>query len=299
MAAATLRHGDRHPRVVACRVILGGSNWHVCCHTARRAATHFYDSARVGNGRACDSSTPRIPAARRRVHGAARRAARQPRDLPRANGCAYRRRDAARIRRARHASVSPLRRAPNQLHALVSTAPEPLREGLRHLEHECVQGRVPATFIDAHRLVGGYIDGFYNTVRLHSTIGLVSPVELESRCSPSGGGIRNPSVRPGGNPPLAGITLGGSGSGSRRTSFREALPLLSRCPSPAASSSRSAATSTAMRCSTLGTGAWLTCSIRPAVCARSDCSQGSPRVASQECQAVLQAPRRLSPCSWA
>jgi len=49
------------------------------------------------------------------------------------------------------------------------------------LEHECLQGRIPATFIDAHRLVGGYIDGFYNPERLHSTIGLVSPVEFELR----------------------------------------------------------------------------------------------------------------------
>lgn len=49
------------------------------------------------------------------------------------------------------------------------------------LEHECLQGRSPATFVDAHRLVGGYIDTFYNTERLHSTIGLVSPVEFELR----------------------------------------------------------------------------------------------------------------------
>ena len=47
------------------------------------------------------------------------------------------------------------------------------------LEHECIQGCTPATFVDAHRLVGGYIDGFYNTERLHSTIGLVSPIEFE------------------------------------------------------------------------------------------------------------------------
>lgn len=49
------------------------------------------------------------------------------------------------------------------------------------LEHECLHGRTPATFIDAHRLVDGYIEGFYNTERLHSTIGLVSPVEFELR----------------------------------------------------------------------------------------------------------------------
>jgi hypothetical protein len=29
--------------------------------------------------------------------------------------------------------------------------------------------------------VGAYIDGFYNPERLHSTIGLVSPVEFELR----------------------------------------------------------------------------------------------------------------------
>ena len=49
------------------------------------------------------------------------------------------------------------------------------------LEHECIQGRTPATFLDAHHLVGGYIDEFYNPERLHSTIGLVSPVEFELR----------------------------------------------------------------------------------------------------------------------
>ncbi|MEZ4444208.1 MAG: hypothetical protein R3B72_34365 [Polyangiaceae bacterium] len=43
------------------------------------------------------------------------------------------------------------------------------------------RGRTPATFIDAHRLVDDYIDGFYNPERLHSTIGLVSPVEFELR----------------------------------------------------------------------------------------------------------------------
>jgi transposase InsO family protein len=47
------------------------------------------------------------------------------------------------------------------------------------LEHECLQDLTPATFLDAHRLVGGYIDGFYNPERLHSTIGFVSPVEYE------------------------------------------------------------------------------------------------------------------------
>jgi putative transposase len=49
------------------------------------------------------------------------------------------------------------------------------------LEHECLQDRTPATFLDAHRLVGRFIEGFYNTERLHSTIGLVSPVEFELR----------------------------------------------------------------------------------------------------------------------
>jgi transposase InsO family protein len=49
------------------------------------------------------------------------------------------------------------------------------------LEHECIQGRVPASFFDAHRLVASYIDEFYNPERLHSTIGLVSPVEFELR----------------------------------------------------------------------------------------------------------------------
>jgi putative transposase len=49
------------------------------------------------------------------------------------------------------------------------------------LEHECLQGRTLATYLDARRLVGAYIDGFYNPERLHSTIGLVSPVEFELR----------------------------------------------------------------------------------------------------------------------
>jgi transposase InsO family protein len=47
------------------------------------------------------------------------------------------------------------------------------------LEHECLQDRSLISFSDAHRCVGDYIDNFYNTERLHSTIGFVSPIEFE------------------------------------------------------------------------------------------------------------------------
>jgi len=49
------------------------------------------------------------------------------------------------------------------------------------LEHECLRRQAPATFVDAYRLVGDYIEGFYNPERPHSTIGLISPVEFELR----------------------------------------------------------------------------------------------------------------------
>lgn len=47
------------------------------------------------------------------------------------------------------------------------------------LEYECIQGRVFADIEHARAVLVGYIDDFYNPVRLHSTNGFKSPVVSE------------------------------------------------------------------------------------------------------------------------
>ena len=47
------------------------------------------------------------------------------------------------------------------------------------IEHECLRGRVFHDLRHATRVVGAYIDSFYNAERLHSTLGYVSPIEFE------------------------------------------------------------------------------------------------------------------------
>lgn len=49
------------------------------------------------------------------------------------------------------------------------------------LEHECLRNRTFAGFDDTYAVLADYIDNFYNTHRLHSANGYVSPVELELR----------------------------------------------------------------------------------------------------------------------
>jgi len=49
------------------------------------------------------------------------------------------------------------------------------------LEHECLRNRSFAGFDDTYSVLADYIDSFYNTHRLHSANGYVSPVEFELR----------------------------------------------------------------------------------------------------------------------
>ena len=47
------------------------------------------------------------------------------------------------------------------------------------LEFECVRGATFGSLLRAERVLGDYIEGFYNPVRLHSTNDYVSPIEAE------------------------------------------------------------------------------------------------------------------------
>ena len=47
------------------------------------------------------------------------------------------------------------------------------------LEYECIQGRVFVDISDVRSTLCEYIDDFYNTWRLHSTVGYLSPIECE------------------------------------------------------------------------------------------------------------------------
>jgi transposase InsO family protein len=47
------------------------------------------------------------------------------------------------------------------------------------LKKECLSRRTFATRTEAYDAVASYIDGFYNLVPRHSTLGYVSPIEHE------------------------------------------------------------------------------------------------------------------------
>jgi putative transposase len=49
------------------------------------------------------------------------------------------------------------------------------------LQHECLRDRTFAGFVDTSEVLADYIDDFYNTERLHSANGYLSPVEFELR----------------------------------------------------------------------------------------------------------------------
>lgn len=52
-------------------------------------------------------------------------------------------------------------------------------------EHECRGRHLPRHSNEARAIVADYIDGFYNTTRLHSTLGYLSPIEFELRFAAS------------------------------------------------------------------------------------------------------------------
>jgi putative transposase len=47
----------------------------------------------------------------------------------------------------------------------------------KSLKGECIRPGTPLTPEDARRLIGGYVN-HYNTVRLHSAIGFVTPADM-------------------------------------------------------------------------------------------------------------------------
>ena len=47
----------------------------------------------------------------------------------------------------------------------------------KSLKRECIRPLTPLTLEDARRLIGNYVD-HYNTVRLHSAIGYVTPQDM-------------------------------------------------------------------------------------------------------------------------
>lgn len=51
------------------------------------------------------------------------------------------------------------------------------------LNTERVHHRVYATRDQARRDLSGYIEGFYNPRRLHSSLGYISPIEAERRAA--------------------------------------------------------------------------------------------------------------------
>jgi transposase InsO family protein len=52
------------------------------------------------------------------------------------------------------------------------------------LKAECFHSGVPATRAEAHRLLFDYIDTFYNTRRLHSSLDYQSPLDFEKSLTP-------------------------------------------------------------------------------------------------------------------
>jgi transposase InsO family protein len=48
------------------------------------------------------------------------------------------------------------------------------------IKKECLSRLHFATFTEAYDAVAAYIDGFYNPVRRHSTLGYLSPIDYEN-----------------------------------------------------------------------------------------------------------------------
>lgn len=59
----------------------------------------------------------------------------------------------------------------------------PMESFFHTLKTERVHHRLYATRAEARRDLFGYIEGFYNSRRLHSALGYISPVEMERRAA--------------------------------------------------------------------------------------------------------------------
>lgn len=59
----------------------------------------------------------------------------------------------------------------------------PMESFFHTLKTERVHHRVYATRAEARRDLFGYIEGFYNSRRLHSALGYISPAEMERRAA--------------------------------------------------------------------------------------------------------------------
>jgi transposase InsO family protein len=51
------------------------------------------------------------------------------------------------------------------------------------LKAECLAGKPPATHGQARQMIFEYIETYYNRVRLHSSLGYLSPVDFEKQIS--------------------------------------------------------------------------------------------------------------------
>ncbi len=51
------------------------------------------------------------------------------------------------------------------------------------LKAECLTGKSPATHREARQMIFEYIETYYNRVRLHSSLGYLSPVDFEKQIS--------------------------------------------------------------------------------------------------------------------
>lgn len=59
----------------------------------------------------------------------------------------------------------------------------PMESFFHTLKTERVHHRLYATRAEARRDLFGYIEGFYNSRRLHSALGYISPAEMERRAA--------------------------------------------------------------------------------------------------------------------
>ena len=53
------------------------------------------------------------------------------------------------------------------------------------LKKECIYQKKIYSFDDAYNAIYDYIEGFYNPIRVHSSIGYLSPINFEKSCSHS------------------------------------------------------------------------------------------------------------------